>query len=99
MGGDSYGAVAIGTDVNGMERLPRASKGLPVQFYEGFPMAQTGSRIWDYRIEGVAHYGLMADFLRDVQQRSSSVHQDLMNSAEHFARMWEKAEKQKTSVK
>lgn len=99
MGGDSYGAVAIGTDVNGMERLPRASKGLPVQFYAGFPMAQTGNRIWDYRIEGVAHYGLMADFLLDVKQRSPSVHQNLMNSAEHFARMWEKAEKQKTSVK
>ncbi len=101
MGGDSYGAVAIGTDANGMERLPRASPGLnSATFYDAtFQPAKTGNRTWDYTTEGVAHYGLMADFFRDVKQRSPQTYQNLMNSAEHFARMWEKAEKQKTVVK
>lgn len=100
MGGNSYGAVAIGTDVNGMERLPRASQGLnSAIFYNNFPKSKTGNKEWDYTKEGVAHYGLMADFLRDVKQRSLQTYENLMNSAEHFARMWEKAEKQKTTVK
>ena len=91
--------VALGTDVNGMERLPRASKGLnAATFYTGFSRSQTGTRIWDYTTEGVAHYGLMADFMKDVRERNLSVHGRLMDSAEYFARMWEKAEQQKTSV-
>jgi hypothetical protein len=57
------------------------------------------NRTWDYLTEGVAHYGLIADFLRDVKQRSPQTHENLMNSAEHFARKWEKAERQRTSVK
>jgi microsomal dipeptidase-like Zn-dependent dipeptidase len=100
MGGNSYGAVAIGTDVNGMERLPRASQNLnSATFYSGFPKSKTGNKEWDYTTDGVAHYGLMADFLKDVRNRDPLVHENLMNSAEHFVRMWEKAEKQKTSVK
>lgn len=107
MGGNSYGAVAIGTDVNGMERLPRVSPALdPVKFYSanyfpedpGFPKCKTGNKQWDYTFEGVAHYGLMADFIRDVRKRSPETYERLMNSAEHFARMWEKAERQKTKV-
>jgi len=100
MGGNSYGAVAIGTDVNGMERLPRAPASVLPNFYNSdFPASKTGNRTWNYPSEGVTHYGLMADFMRDVKMKSPTVHQNLMNSAEHFARMWEKAEKQKSSVK
>jgi hypothetical protein len=104
--------LAIGTDVNGMERLPRASPGLnSATFYSSsyfddipdaqelpFPMFSTGTRTWDYTKEGVAHYGLMADFMRDVRKRDLSVQQKLMDSAEYFALMWEKAEAQKGSV-
>lgn len=93
-------AVAIGTDVNGMEPLPKASTGLnSANFYNGFPKSKTGNRTWDYTIEGVAHYGLMADFMRDVSLRNSAVYNNLMNSAEYFAQMWEKVERQKTTVK
>ncbi len=104
--------VAIGTDVNGMERLPRATTGLissdfysanyfddiPDNLEENFQRCQTGNRVWDYTREGVAHYGLMADFMRDVRKRSVSVHQRMMDSAEYFAQMWEKVEKQKRFV-
>jgi len=91
--------VAIGTDVNGMERLPRAPKSHSVNFYNSdFPRSTTGSRTWDYTVEGVSQYGLMADFMKDVREKNLSVHQKLMDSAEYFAQMWEKVEKQKASV-
>lgn len=91
--------VAMGTDVNGMERLPRAPKTHSVNFYNSeFPRSTTGSRTWDYTVEGVSQYGLMADFMKDVREKNLSVHQRLMDSAEYFAQMWEKAEKQKASV-
>lgn len=100
MGGDSYGAVAIGTDVNGMERLPRGPENVLPNFYNSdFPISKTANREWHYPSQGVIHYGLMADFLRDVMQKNSTVYSNLMNSAEHFARMWEKAERQKSFVK
>ena len=99
MGGNSYGAVAIGTDVNGMERLPRGPDDVVPNFYNSdFPISKTANREWHYPSQGVIHYGLMADFLRDVMQKNPTVHENLMNSAEHFARMWEKAELQKTKV-
>lgn len=92
--------VAIGTDVNGMERLPRASPGLSSgDFYSGFTKSKTGNHTWDYTKDGVAHYGLIADFMRDISRRSPTVYDNLMNSAEYFAQMWEKAERQKSAVK
>lgn len=105
--------VAMGTDVNGMERLPRASKNIPdsAQFYsahyyadipdnmeDDFQKCITGNRQWDYTREGVAHYGLMADFIRDVRKRNVSVQQRLMDAAEYFAQMWEKCNTSKVNV-
>jgi microsomal dipeptidase-like Zn-dependent dipeptidase len=92
-------SVAIGTDANGMERLPRQSPGLnSAAFYSAFPKATTGSRTWDYTTEGVAHYGLMADFVKDVKEKDVAVYDNLMKSAEYFAQMWEKAEAEKVNV-
>ncbi len=104
--------LAIGTDVNGMERLPRASSGLNSStFYSAnyfddlpdgvetdFSMSSTGTRFWDYTKEGVSQYGMMADFIRDIRKRDLSVQQRLMDSAEYFALMWEKVEKQRSLI-
>jgi microsomal dipeptidase-like Zn-dependent dipeptidase len=93
-------AVAMGTDVNGQERLPRKSAGLDsATFYSnGFQKCSTptptGTRTWDYTTDGVAHYGLMADFVKDVRDRDPAVYANLMKSAEYFAKMWESAEAQ-----
>jgi hypothetical protein len=35
---------------------------LPVQ-----PKSTTGARTWDYDVNGVAHYGMFADFVKDVR--------------------------------
>ncbi len=86
--------IGLGTDVNGMERLPRASQGLNSDaFYKDFPKCTTGNRTWDYTTEGVAHYGLMADFMKDVKERNVNVYNKIMSSAEYFAQMWEKCDR------
>jgi len=105
--------LALGTDSNGLEPTPpppcashepecRATRYR--DFYTpAFPRSQTGNRTWDYPTEGVAHYGLFADFLRDVARYEPpantpntlggrEVSARLLLSAERFAQMWERAE-------
>jgi hypothetical protein len=53
---------------------------------------QTDQKEWDINFEGVAHYGLLPDFLQDLsnvglEPRDLSV---MFQSAEHFAQMWTK---------
>jgi hypothetical protein len=38
-----------------------------VQYNAAFPMSSLGSQSWDYNSSGVAHYGMLPDFLQDVQ--------------------------------
>ncbi|MBK8878564.1 MAG: DUF3421 domain-containing protein [Haliscomenobacter sp.] len=93
---------AIGADVNGFEPLPKASPNLNSNdFYRGLEKCTTGNRTWDYTKEGVAHYGLMTEFLRDarLQQNGYEMMNSLMLSAEYFAQMWEKCERQKTQIR
>jgi len=51
---------------------------------------QTGYRQWDINFEGVAHYGLIPDFLQDLSNGglNSPDMSVLFRSAEGFARMW-----------
>jgi microsomal dipeptidase-like Zn-dependent dipeptidase len=91
--------IGIGTDVNGLEPLPRCTNNLDsAQFYRGFPLplSNMGNKKWNYTKEGVAHYGLMPEFLKDVSMRTNNgmtVYSQLMESAEYFAQMWEKCER------
>jgi microsomal dipeptidase-like Zn-dependent dipeptidase len=79
MGKGSVG-IGIGTDVNGMERLPRrggandpsASDAFYRDFFRNSPVITsrqiTGTRTWDYvRDGGVSHYGLLPEFIYDVR--------------------------------
>ncbi len=100
------GGIALGTDVNGMERLPKATPGLiSSTFYNGFSKCRFSNanrvREWDYTKEHVAHYGLIPDFLQDVgrQTNGKSTINILFRGAEFFARMWEKCEQQKSNVR
>lgn len=103
-------SVAIGTDANGFERLPRnqesCESGSNIQesdaFYKNFmsdtniQKSRLGNRVWDYVMDcGVSHYGLMAEFMYDVKQKpgGQAVYDDLMNSADKFARLWSKVDK------
>jgi hypothetical protein len=52
---------------------------------------QTLDKDWDINFEGVAHYGLLPDFIQDLKNvgmRDKDL-DVLFQSAEHFAQMWE----------
>jgi microsomal dipeptidase-like Zn-dependent dipeptidase len=58
-----------------------------------FVMSKTGDKEWNYCGSGVAHYGMLADFLKDIftQRDGDYVQTQIMRNAEMFAQMWEKA--------
>lgn len=66
------GAVAFGTDLNGLVKGPEPGGGNRVQYGPNFPKSVSGSKTWDYNSDGVAHYGMMADFVMDVRTAPAS---------------------------
>ena len=66
----------------------------------------TGTKAWDYRFEGVAHYGMYVDFLRDVRTWNAGgamsgrkiVDDQMMYGADYFYQMWAKTDAQKVRV-
>ena len=95
------GRVSFGTDLNGLVKggAPRAGGNM---YSNTFPKSHTGNKTWNYRTDGVAHYGMMADFLADVRTEptyGSKIYDSMMKNAEVFAEMWEKAEKEAKMVK
>jgi microsomal dipeptidase-like Zn-dependent dipeptidase len=107
-GGAGPGALAIGTDANGFERLPHHTwpkdDARSASFYTSFHAASpiktkqakpAGTGHWDYiKDGGVSHYGLMPEFLHDVKRVNvgGKIHGNLMTSADYFVKMWRKAE-------
>ncbi len=95
------GHVAFGTDLDGLVKGPPPRSGSAI-YKNGFFPSQTGDKIWDYRKDGVAHYGMLADFredIRTVPTNGERVYSSMMKNAEMFAEMWEKAEKESKFVK
>jgi len=112
------GSVAFGTDMNSLVKTPRPTMppglkpGAPARagLYAapGFPTVRssTGGKTWDYNLEGVAHYGMLADFVKDVRTAPANqgfngadlVDNHLMRSADYFWHMWQKIEAQKVRV-
>ncbi|HET8672505.1 MAG TPA: hypothetical protein VFL87_02645 [Thermoleophilaceae bacterium] len=95
--------VGIGTDTGGFASQPGARPDAatrplryPFRSYDGrvtFMRERTGTRTFDLNTDGVAHYGLMADLVADMQQRSSSRRAlpSLFRSAEAYLRTWQRA--------
>lgn len=53
---------------------------------------KTGNRYWDFNTDGMAHYGLMPDFLQDLRNIGTPHLFVLLRSAEDYIQMWEKAQ-------
>ncbi|HEX6652565.1 MAG TPA: hypothetical protein VF072_07465, partial [Thermoleophilaceae bacterium] len=53
---------------------------------------RTGRRVFDLNTDGVAHYGLVADLIADVQGRPGGRRalRTLFHSAEAYLEMWER---------
>ena len=53
----------------------------------------TGQRTFDYNKEGVAHYGLYADWLADLRRTGGQqMAREMNRGAEAYLQMWERAE-------
>jgi hypothetical protein len=64
---------------------------------------KTGSREFDYNLDGLANYGMIPDFLQDasnqLRAKPSSTVKDLsalFRSAEDYIQMWQKTWSKKT---
>jgi hypothetical protein len=74
-----------------------------VVYDSSFPMSALGNQSWNYNSVGVAHYGMLPDFLRDVQSLPSpasasnlngaAVVSQMMSGAQYFYESWRLAEK------
>ena len=53
----------------------------------------SGNRSFDINNEGLAHYGLVADHIQDIREQTPArIYDSVMNSAEAYLQMWERAE-------
>lgn len=99
--------LAFGTDVNGFYPMPEPPTAQSRITYgvtagaEQMIACTTLSKTWNYNLEGVAHYGLMPDFLQSTKKAGLRAKElgTLFLGAEYFAQMWEKCERQKSQVR
>jgi microsomal dipeptidase-like Zn-dependent dipeptidase len=95
-------AVGIGTDMSGLGGQPGARGNAATdplrypfinEFGLTFDRQVSGNRTFDLNRDGMAHYGLLADLLQDIRERSGSdAYEAIMKSAEGYLQMWERAE-------
>ncbi len=97
-----YFGVGLGTDTGGFSSLPgprpdaaQSPLAYPFRSYDGkvlFQRQQSGDRGFDLNVDGVAHYGLIADLVADMQQHGGrAALGPLFRSAEAYLRMWKLA--------
>jgi hypothetical protein len=88
-----------GSDMNGLAAQPGAASGpaitYPFTSYDGrvtFTREQWGQRTFDLNKDGLANYGMYADWLRQVQLAGGpQVMADVFRGAEAYLEMWERA--------
>lgn len=97
-------AAGLGSDINGVH-----TQGLPPQDAESRPLIYpfvsyagdvvfqrqvTGERVFDFNTDGVAHYGLLPDYLADMQRQpgGEDAMRYLFRSAEAYLQLWERVE-------
>jgi microsomal dipeptidase-like Zn-dependent dipeptidase len=95
----SNAAVAIGTDVNGLAKLPVPSNCCSPtigHLYEssGLSRATAGDRVWDINVDGVAHYGMLPDLLLRwrAEGMTEALLAPLFRSAQAYAETLARAE-------
>lgn len=95
-------AYGFGSDVNGLAPQPSARLDAstdPIIYPFAAPNGAVfdrqifGERTWDLNTDGVAHYGLYADWMADILDRAETeapgLEEQLMRGAEAYTHMWE----------
>lgn len=97
--------IGIGSDVQGVTSQPTGDSDFtpsyPFKSVDGlvtFTPPKTGNRSFDFSREGVANYGLYAEWLENLREVDARDDAELMkifmSSAEAYLQMWERAESQ-----
>jgi hypothetical protein len=94
-----YFGWGYGADLGGLSHQPdpdgAASITYPFKSYDGkvtFDRNKTGDRTFDYNKDGVAQYGLYADWFEDLRrQGGQQLVDDMWHGAESYLEMWERA--------
>ncbi|GIJ57812.1 membrane dipeptidase [Virgisporangium aurantiacum] len=99
--GGSMTGYGFGSDVNGFHLQPEPRTGAPLAYpftaLNGTTVSRQtfGSRTFDLNTDGVAQYGLYADWSVDLVGQAggdgAALRQQLMSGAEAYTRMWELA--------
>ncbi len=91
--------VGIGSDYNGLIKMAGAqpfnypfTNEFGVQFYPEI----SGNRTFDFSKDGLAHYGLLPELMENYRlayttSGDSALYESIMNSAESYLQMWERA--------
>ncbi|TNC89274.1 MAG: hypothetical protein CSH36_12660, partial [Thalassolituus sp.] len=90
----------IGTDMSGLGGQPgprsdATERPLEYPFVSEFGIRfdrqKSGNRVFDLNTDGIAHYGLLPDFIEDLRQRAPArTYEAVMNSAEAYLQTWER---------
>ncbi len=93
--------VCIGSDINSIVFTPKPRPGSNVQYTTtGFPAPASYGHTWNYNTDGVAHYGMLRDFVRDIRNMGNAAELNvLFSSANEFHNMWKKCETQSRYVR
>ena len=101
--------LAIGTDVNGFFPLPAPPMTYPygpfnplemITYGSSLTKCVTGAKTWYFNNDGMAHYGLLPDFIESCRKvgMTTAEQNAFFLSAERFAQMWEKCDVSKINI-
>jgi microsomal dipeptidase-like Zn-dependent dipeptidase len=88
-----------GADMNGLAEESQPTSGHPITYpfrsFDGrvtFTREQWGQRTFDLNRDGVANYGMFADWLQELQTLAGRpIAADMFHGAEAYLQMWERA--------
>lgn len=107
---EDFTGIGLGTDIQGIASQAASDEELSISYpfrsVDGtveFLPPITGERYFNYDQEGMAHYGLLPEWLEELrmldEQTGSRNIPVLMNSAEAYLRMWKRAELRATELR
>ena len=82
--------IGFGTDASGVSPLMAPPKAPRFAYSDDFPISSLGPTSWDYNTKGVAHYGLIADFVHGFSAvpGGADVATKLQTGAQFFYDTW-----------